>query len=188
MRWCSSKSVPTKIMSISSSSPYLHTAPQRSCEPSRALPFERSSPGYPRSKSTFGVENSGPMATTSLQSVAPEVKEKSSATLRPKDDRRNTSNCTFSNSSYSETVRLHPIPRLLGGCEEMRSDEPILFVSQSSSEVTQYSVLLLWNRHRDLPAADRCRCSSRLYLLLCSPSLLAPLLVLPSVNLPPCLH
>jgi hypothetical protein len=52
-------------------------------------------------------------------------------------------------------------------------------------EVNQHSVPLLWKRHRDLLAASRCRHSSRLFLLSCSPWLLALLLVLPSVDLHP---
>ena len=104
------KSEPTKTTCISSSSPYLLTAPRSSYGPSRALRPEKSSPECPRSKSTSGVENSGPMATTSARLVVTAAKRKSNATLRPRDDKKNTSSSTLNNSNYSEEFVLSDTP------------------------------------------------------------------------------
>jgi hypothetical protein len=119
MRWYFSRSVQTEITCISSSSRYPLTALPRLCEPSKALLLERSSSECPRSKSTCGAENSGPMGTISVPLAAIEAKRKSNATLWLRGGRKNMSSYMVSNSNYSEAVRFHLIPRPLGRCEKL---------------------------------------------------------------------
>ena len=110
---CSSKSEPTKTMCISSSSPYPITAPRRSYGPSRALPFEKSCPECPRSKSTSGVENSGPMAIASSTVGRNRSEEEIQRYIAAQGRQKEYVSLHIQHSNYSEEVRLHQIPRSL---------------------------------------------------------------------------